>query len=106
MVVIFALWLLYRAVIQENKRYFVFAGIAAGLLPMIHTHSFLAFGIIAAVWFAVYLFQAGRASKDVASEASAGNKTGFIRGNLIMKWLSFIVLLLLRFFRALLNKIL
>lgn len=46
-----ALYLLYRAVYQKQKPYYLYAGILAGALPMIHTHSFLAFAVVAGVWF-------------------------------------------------------
>lgn len=55
--VLFGFWLLYRAVIHQERRYFIYAGIVAGLLPMIHTHSFLALSVIASVWFVVYFLQ-------------------------------------------------
>lgn len=58
--VLFGLWLLYRAITRGDRRCFIYAGIIAGLLPMIHTHSFLALGVISIVWFFVYLTQ----SKD------------------------------------------
>ena len=45
-----ALFLLYRAVFKGDRRAFLPAGIIGGLLPMIHTHSFFALGIIAACW--------------------------------------------------------
>jgi hypothetical protein len=57
MVVIFGFWILYQAVKNNNRKYYVYAGITAGLLPMIHTHSFLGFGIVAFTWFIVYFFQ-------------------------------------------------
>lgn len=43
------LYLLYRAAIEGEHRYFVPLGILAGGLPLIHTHSFLALGILSAV---------------------------------------------------------
>ena len=49
--VLFAiLLLLYRAVFERDETLFLPAGILGGLLVMIHTHSFLALGLIAAVW--------------------------------------------------------
>ncbi len=45
-----ALSLLYTAVFRGKKRYFLLAGIMGGLLPMIHTHSFLAFALCALGW--------------------------------------------------------
>ncbi len=47
-----ALYLLYRAVFREDERLFLPAGVLGGLLPMIHTHSFFALGLIAACWMA------------------------------------------------------
>jgi hypothetical protein len=37
------------------RLYFLAAGLAAGLLPMIHTHSYMAAGLIAFSWFAVFM---------------------------------------------------
>ena len=49
--VLFAvLLLLYRGVFCGEEKLFLPAGILGGLLPMIHTHSYLALGIIAACW--------------------------------------------------------
>ena len=45
-----ALYLLYRAVFGRERALFLPAGILGGLLPMIHTHSYLALGIVAACW--------------------------------------------------------
>ena len=49
--VLFAvLLLLYRAVFCDENNLFLPAGFLGGLLPMIHTHSYLALGLIAACW--------------------------------------------------------
>ena len=49
--VLFAvLLLLYCAVFCGERKLFLPAGILGGLLPMIHTHSYLALGIVAACW--------------------------------------------------------
>ncbi len=53
----FILWLLHRSLTKEQN-HFVLAGIMAGLLPMIHTHSFLNLMLIAATWSVVYFFPA------------------------------------------------
>ena len=45
---------LFRAIAERKKKLFVMAGVAAGALPMIHTHSFLALGMICAVWLFLY----------------------------------------------------
>ncbi len=45
-----ALYVLYRAVSLKLRGYFVITAIMAGSLPMIHTHSFLAMGMVCAMW--------------------------------------------------------
>ena len=57
-----ALLLLYRAVFYEEKALFLPAGILGGLLPMIHTHSYLALGLVAACWL-VHMALRDRLSK-------------------------------------------
>lgn len=44
------LYLLYRAVFEGQRRYFWWGGVLAGLLPMIHTHSFLALALVCGAW--------------------------------------------------------
>jgi hypothetical protein len=56
MVILFSFWLLYRAVIQSDKKYFIYAGVITGLLPMIHMHSFISVCISAAMWSITFLF--------------------------------------------------
>jgi hypothetical protein len=43
------LFLLYRAAFEGEEGYFLPLGVLAGCLPLVHTHSFLALGIISAV---------------------------------------------------------
>lgn len=50
------LYLLYRAVFLKEKDKFIYAGILAGLTPLISTHIFLALGIISAVWMLSRLY--------------------------------------------------
>ena len=50
-----ALYLLCRAVYQGQRRCFFLVGLMAGALPMIHTHSFLALGLVCGVWLAAWL---------------------------------------------------
>ncbi len=52
-----ALWLLYCAVFQSRKAYFISAGLFVAALPMIHTHSFLSAGIISAAWLLLWLYR-------------------------------------------------
>lgn len=54
-VILFELQLLVTAVKNKKKSYFIMLGLIAGCMPMIHTHSLLALGIISAVMFFVYL---------------------------------------------------
>ena len=51
------LCLLYKAVFEDHKRYFMIAGILVSGLPMIHTHSFLAIGVICAGWLFYSLYK-------------------------------------------------
>lgn len=44
------LYLLYRAVFREDRRLYLPAGILGGLLPMVHTHSYFALGLMAICW--------------------------------------------------------
>lgn len=44
-----ALWLLMESLKKYDKKLFIILGVIAGCMPMIHTHSFLALGIISAV---------------------------------------------------------
>ncbi len=50
-----AFWLLIDAIKTKRTRAFIIIGVFAGCLPMIHTHSFMAFGIVCAVMFFLYL---------------------------------------------------
>jgi len=54
--VLFAIfYLLYRAVFEEEKRYFPLAGLLCAALPMIHTHSFLFAAILCVFWMIIWL---------------------------------------------------
>ncbi len=58
------IYLLYRAVfsnIEEKRSYFIIAGLILGSLPLIHTHSFLASGLIAASWLLYVLYREHKA---------------------------------------------
>ncbi|HSV31943.1 MAG TPA: hypothetical protein VLH40_07990 [Atribacteraceae bacterium] len=50
-VLFFALYLLYRALTLRQRKDYVLAGLVGGLMPIIHTHSFLAFSLISLTWF-------------------------------------------------------
>ena len=53
------LYLLYRAVFRGEERSWLPAGIFGGLLPMIHTHSYFALGLIAFCWLIYSLCRDG-----------------------------------------------
>lgn len=58
-----ALYLLFLGVFRKDEASWLPAGIIGGLLPMIHTHSFFALGLIAASWMTCSAFR-DRLSKD------------------------------------------
>ncbi len=60
------LYVLYRAVYERCASYFVPAGVLAGAMVMIHTHSFLALGLICGVWLCLSLCRAIFSKKAVA----------------------------------------
>ncbi len=64
-VLIPSLYLLYRSISLKNRGYFVATAVLAGCLPMIHTHSFLAMGLVCAMWL-IY---------SMRTELNAGWKT-------------------------------
>lgn len=49
-VLIPVIYVLYRGISCKRRTYFLAAGAGAAALPMIHTHSFLALGMICAMW--------------------------------------------------------
>lgn len=51
------LFLLYQAAFQKKTNRFLPLGILAGMLPLVHTHSFLALGIISGFYFLRSLFK-------------------------------------------------
>lgn len=51
------LWLLIDAVKTNKRNSYIMLGILASTMPMIHTHSFLALGVISFVLFITYFFK-------------------------------------------------
>lgn len=58
-----SLYLLYRAVFEGKKKYFIYVGLVGGMLPMLHTHSFLCLGIISACLLLAKLHENVRGDK-------------------------------------------
>lgn len=50
-----SIWLLLDALKSKSRKIFIVLGVIAGFMPMVHTHSFLALGMICAVLFFLYL---------------------------------------------------
>ncbi len=50
-----ALWLLLEALQTKSRKIYIILGVLAGCMPMIHTHTFLALGMLCAVLFFAYL---------------------------------------------------
>ena len=49
------LWLLLEGLSSKERRCYIILGVLAGCMPMIHTHSFLALGMLSAVLFFAYI---------------------------------------------------
>ena len=51
------LWFLLEALQTKQRKYYITLGILAGCMPMIHTHTFLALGMICAVVFFAFILK-------------------------------------------------
>lgn len=51
------IYLLHLAIFEEKKKYFYILAPLAASLPLIHTHSFMALGLLSLAYFAYYLFK-------------------------------------------------
>lgn len=79
-----ALWMLIDAVKSGKRRAFITIGIFAGCMPMIHTHSFVAFGIICAAM----LFLNLPIKKDAENKKKSGVDTAAMK-DYIINWALF-----------------
>lgn len=66
-----AVYLLYKAVFLNQKDYFFIAAVMGGSLPLIHTHSFLCFGVIAAGYLLMYLYYKNNSGEAVRLSGGA-----------------------------------
>jgi len=57
------LYLLFRAVFKGDTRLYLPAGILGGLLPMLHTHSYLGLGLVAFAWLVLSCIREGLSLK-------------------------------------------
>lgn len=67
MALFLVLYLLYNAIFEDRKQFLLPAGIFAGLIPMIHTHSFFACGLVAIGWIMVTVIKS-KFSKEVINQ--------------------------------------
>lgn len=67
-----ALQLLRRAVFDKENRLFIYLGVVAGAMPLVHTHSFFALGLISAFLLAALLI--GQASGKLSKDEKAARK--------------------------------
>ncbi len=65
------LYLLCRAVFEKKRRYFLVCGVLGGLLPMIHTHSFLSFALVCGVWMLFSLLSSTDKAEQIGRWAAA-----------------------------------
>lgn len=73
-----ALYILMRAWNENKKSFFIITGFIAGALPMIHTHSFLALGLISIGWLISDM------AKDTSLFRWDGEKTNVLRQRIIL----------------------
>lgn len=76
------IYLLYRGVfghLKSRKLYFIFAGIFLGGLPMIHTHSFLATGLISASWLLYTLYRKYSQKRQIDKQNNSSKLLTFFK---------------------------
>lgn len=66
------LFLLYKAVFEKDKKMFIFAGIFAGLTPMISTHIFVSVAVISFVWMISRLAVQAKIKDSTAKRVGIG----------------------------------
>lgn len=81
-----ALLLLYRELFDGQKALFLPAGVLGGLLPMIHTHSYLALGLIAFCWLVWSAFRDGLSKKWFLSWLAFGLPAVVIAAPQLLLW--------------------
>ncbi len=81
-----AIYLLFKAVWNGERGYFIIVAVLAGALPMIHTHSFVSLALVSAGWLLMYM-----ADKTKLSATSAVVKVSFAASLVFMQLLQIIV---------------
>ncbi|MBO6060865.1 MAG: hypothetical protein J6P98_01930 [Clostridia bacterium] len=72
-----ALQLLRRAVFNKENRLFIYLGVLAGAMPLVHTHSFFALGIISAFLIVAMLIRRLIMKGEKAEKQAAGKNLRF-----------------------------
>lgn len=85
-VLFFALWLLADALEHEKTAAYLALGITAGCMPMIHTHSFLALGIVSASCFFAFLPRCGDKKRFVKNWCIYGAVTAALAAGQLSYW--------------------
>lgn len=82
--------LLYRAVQEKKTSYFVAAGILGGGLPLIHTHSFMALGLICMVWVLADFYFMAHKGENLEGKRNVLAKYIVISGMIFMSVLQYL----------------
>lgn len=80
------LYVLFEAVFNEKKEYYLITGIMAGLLPMIHTHSYFAVGLIAIAWIICSVIREKFSKKIIFSWLTFGIPALVLSVPQLLKW--------------------
>lgn len=89
-----AIWMLLEALKTKKRSLYIILGVFAGCMPMIHTHSFLALGMISAVMFFMHL-KTPRDAAELTEENGKKNKQRSVdedkdyTKNYIINWVIF-----------------
>ncbi len=81
-----ALWLLLDGIQTKKRSRFIAVGILAGCMPMIHTHSFLALGLISVGLLIGYLFKAEDKKEYIINWAIFGGITVLLAFPQLIYW--------------------
>ncbi len=80
------LWFLVDALKNKSRKSYIITGILAGCLPMIHTHSFLALGIICATLFFAFLFKEENKKEYIINWVIFGTITAILAVPQLFLW--------------------
>lgn len=82
--------LLYRAVQEKKTSYFIVAGIIGGGLPLIHTHSFMALGLICMIWVLADFYFTAHKEENMEGKRNVLAKYIVISGMIFMSVLQYL----------------